>query len=75
MCNFENWTVDNVLDAACVIINTPAKAKRRDAAQSRSFDQGHDACEICGRALKAGPALVIDGCPIGPVCLKKLKKM
>ena len=72
---FTKWTTDTVLDAAAEIIDTAAKARRRDAAQSRAHAQGHTACEICGRALKTGPAIVIDGCHIGPTCLKKLKKM
>lgn len=72
---------DQVLDASCDIIDTAAKAARRDRAMSKAHADGHDACDICGRAIK-NPATAVHGGQntdlqwlVGPECAKKLRAM
>lgn len=65
-------TSDDVLDFSCTIIDTAAKARRRDSAMNRAHLAGHAACEICGRAIK-GEGLRIDESVLGPTCAKKMR--
>lgn len=62
-------TSDDVLDWAAENVN----AARRDRAMERTHNAGGTACECCGLALKTGH-ITVDGIPVGPECLKKLKK-
>jgi hypothetical protein len=70
----EQTTTDDLLDFADTVINTPAKAARRDRAMEKAHAAGHQACEVCGRAITGTPDAVIEGSPVGPTCARKARK-
>lgn len=74
MQDLTTWTQDDIMDATVEIIDTAAKAKRRDAAMRRAHAAGHSGCEICGRAIKA-KSWTVAGALIGPTCYKKLQAL
>ena len=67
-------TNDGILDFAATVCGTEAAGQRRDAALARAHAAGDEACEICGKAIKAGKKFVVAGVPIGPTCAKKMRK-
>lgn len=68
-------TIDDVLDFANTIVDTAAKANRRDSAMNAAHAAGLDACEVCGRGIKnAAVAARVAGSAIGPECLRKMRK-
>ena len=50
-----------------------AKTTEKELNMRRAHAAGKKACELCGRALAPGYVVVAD-CPIGPECVKKLRK-
>lgn len=64
---------DYLLDLACSL---PAVA-RRTRNMTAAHNKGHDACEVCGRALKGGRVECMDAAgtmvaTLGPDCARKI---
>tara|TARA_R110000824_G_scaffold38592_14_gene117773 strand:+ start:195 stop:485 length:291 start_codon:yes stop_codon:yes gene_type:complete len=68
-------TPDDLLDLAAWIIDTEAKAERRDRSFSAAHDAGFEGCEVCGRALRSGATARVAGSPLGPTCTRKLARL
>lgn len=57
-----------------VMYEKGASSQRRQDAMNRAHRAGHEACEVCGRAVKGGVVYIV-GNPVGPDCAKALAKL
>lgn len=68
-------TTEDILGFAATIVDTPAKAHRRDLAMERAHAKGLSGCEICGRALEPGAGVRVNkDTRVGMTCARKMAR-
>lgn len=64
---------ERIQDFADTVVDTRAKADRRNRAMERAHEAGFDACEICGRAIRTQGVTVAPGLVLGATCAAKAR--
>jgi hypothetical protein len=69
----KDLTADDLNEAFSIVIDSPAKAARRDKGLDAHGVDG--ACGCCGRKISSSKLVNLAGYKIGPTCNKKIIKI